>query len=167
MEKEWWQQSSPWQEAAADHAGSIPVAPPPPQANLDLSQTKPCLGWQAPQHTYRNSEAASALTPWSLGFGIFSLPPLFPFEVVLPILGGKGWFQEGFCSLRTMWNSVRHLCCGFSGFGANFFFSLRREKPPIPVIRAEKLGSAGRPCSTQRGTADKVLTFPLPSWNLA
>lgn len=41
-----------------------------------------------------------------------------------------------------------------------FFFSLRREKPPIPVIRAEELGFAGRPSSTQRG-ADKVLPLPF------
>lgn len=41
-----------------------------------------------------------------------------------------------------------------------FFFSLRREKPPIPVIRAEELGFAGRPSSTQR-VAHKVLSLPF------
>lgn len=46
------------------------------------------------------------------------------------------------------------------------FFSLRREKPPIPVIRAEELGSAGRPSSTRRATADEALALPLPQCTL-
>lgn len=42
------------------------------------------------------------------------------------------------------------------------FFSLRREKPPIPVIRVEELGSAGTLSSTGRAMAQQTLTFTLP-----
>lgn len=48
------------------------------------------------------------------------------------------------------------MCCGFSGFRANFSAGASEGKShPIPVIRAEELGSALRPSSKQLATAGR------------
>lgn len=48
------------------------------------------------------------------------------------------------------------MCCGFSGFRANFSAGASEGKShPIPLIRAEELGSALRPSSKQLATAGR------------